>query len=112
MKIFFISPFCNLLKEFTSISILGRANQKGIVEYDFFDLFSFSDDSNNSIDDQPYGGGGGMILKVQPIYDAYKKIADKTSSNSRVIYPTPDGKMLSTDIAEDLSKEKSLIFIL
>ena len=47
MKISYISPFCNLLKKFTSVSILDRAKQKGIVDYDFLDLFSFSDDLKN-----------------------------------------------------------------
>ena len=108
MKISFISPFCDLLKEFTSISMLDRANKKGIVEYNFFDLFSFSDDPNNRIDDHPYGGGDGMILKAQPIYSAYEKIVKESSSTARVIYPTPDGEMLSTDIAKDLAKEDFL----
>ena len=112
MKISFISPFCNLLKEFTSISILDKANQKGIVQYDFFDLFSFSDDPNNRIDDHPYGGGDGMLLTAQPIYSAYDEILKKSSSKkTRVIYPTPDGSMLSTEIAEDLSIEANLVFV-
>ena len=112
MKISFISPFCNLLKEFTSISILDRANQKGIVQYNFFDLFSFSDDPNNRIDDYPYGGGDGMLLTAQPIYSAYDEILKKSSlEKTRVIYPTPDGSMLSTEIAKDLSIETNLVFV-
>ena len=111
MEISFISPFCNLIEKFTSISMLHRANQKGIVQYNFFDLFSFSDDPNNRIDDSPYGGGDGMILKAQPIYNAYKKVIDQYPSKARVIYPTPDGEMLSTAISKNLSKEDNLIFI-
>jgi len=111
MNISFISPFCNLLKNFTSVSMLDRANKKGIVQYNFFDLFSFSDDPNNRIDDYPYGGGDGMVLKAQPIYSAFEHVANQFSSKSRVIYPTPDGKMLSTNIAKDLSKENNLIFV-
>ena len=112
MKISFISPFCNILKEFTSTSILDRAYKKRMVEYDFFDLFSFSDDPNNRIDDSPYGGGDGMVLKPQPIFSAYDQIMKKTkSAKVRVIYPTPDGDMLSTKIAKDLSKESEIIFI-
>ena len=111
MEISFISPFCNLIEKFTSISMLNRANQKGIVQYNFLDLFSFSDDPNNRIDDYPYGGGDGMILKAQPIYNAYKKVIDGCSSKPRVIYPTPDGEILSTAISENLSKEDNLIFI-
>ena len=111
MKISFISPFCNLLENFTSISILNRAKEKGIVDYEFFDLFSFSDDPNNRIDDHPYGGGDGMILKAQPIYSAYNDVINNISSKFRVIYPTPDGQMLSTKIAKNLANEDNLIFI-
>ena len=111
MNISFISPFCDILKNFTSISILNRAKEKGKVQYDFFDLFSFSDDPNSRIDDSPYGGGEGMVLKAQPIYNAYEKVTCNISSKFRVIYPTPDGEMLSTDIAKDLASEDNLIFI-
>ena len=111
MNISFISPFCSLLEKFTSISMLNRASEKGVVQYDFFNLFSFSDDPNSRIDDSPYGGGDGMILKAQPIYSAYEKVTMKFPSKARVIYPTPDGEMLSTTIAKDLAKEDNLIFI-
>jgi len=111
MNISFISPFCSLLEKFTSISMLNRASEKGVVQYDFFNLFSFSDDPNSRIDDSPYGGGDGMILKAQPIYSAYEKATNKFSSKARVIYPTPDGEMLSTTIAKDLAKEDNLIFV-
>ena len=111
MNISFISPFCSLLEKFTSISMLNRASEKGVVQYNFFNLFSFSDDPNARIDDSPYGGGDGMILKAQPIYSAYEKATKKVSSKARVIYPTPDGEMLSTAIAKDLAIENNLIFI-
>ena len=75
-NISFISPFCDLLKSFTSTSILDRANKKGIVNYNYLDLFSFSDDHHNRIDDYPYGGGEGMILKAQPIFSAYETMWD------------------------------------
>ena len=51
MNISFISPFCSLLEKFTSISMLNRASEKGVVQYNFFNLFSFSDDPNSRIDD-------------------------------------------------------------
>ena len=113
MKISYISPFCDLLKKFTSVSILDRAKKKGIVGYDFLDLFSFSDDLNNRIDDSPYGGGSGMLLKAQPIFSAYERIIKESGINNdyRVIYPTPDGEILSTDMSKDLAKENNLIFI-
>ena len=109
-NISFISPFCNLLKSLTSTSILDRARKKGIVEYNYLDLFSYSDDPHNRIDDYPYGGGEGMILQAQPIFSAYDSIIDR-DVKTRVVFPTPDGEKLSTKLSLDLSKEDNIIFI-
>ena len=109
-NISFISPFCDLLKSLTSTSILDRARKKGIVKYNYLDLFSYSDDPHNRIDDYPYGGGEGMILQPQPIFSAYDSIIDK-AKKTRVIYPTPDGEKLSMKLSLDLSKEDNIIFI-
>ena len=109
-NISFISPFCDLLKNLTSTSILDRASKKGIVNYNYLDLFSYSDDPHKRIDDYPYGGGEGMILQAQPIFSAYESIAGDVE-NRRVIYPTPDGEKLSMKLSLDLSKENEIIFI-
>ena len=109
-NISFISPFCDLLKNLTSTSILDRASKKGIVNYNYLDLFSYSDDPHKRIDDYPYGGGEGMILQAQPIFSAYESIVGNVE-NRRVIYPTPDGEKLSMKLSLDLSKENEIIFI-
>ena len=109
-NISFISPFCDLLKNLTSTSILDRASKKGIVNYNYLDLFSYSDDPHKRIDDYPYGGGEGMILQAQPIFSAYESIVGNVE-NRRVIYPTPDGEKLSMKLSLDLSKEDEIIFI-
>lgn len=112
MKIIFISPFCGLLKELVSTSILKRASEKNLVEYVFLDLFSFSNDANKRIDDSPYGGGNGMVMTAQPIIDAYNfTINELNCTSRRVIYPTPDGRKLNHEIATNLSNQEALIFI-
>ena len=78
MKIIFITPFPDLLKAFTSESILYRAEEKGIVDYNYINLFECSDLSQNSIDDYPYGGGSGMILRPEPMFNAYSKAIEIT----------------------------------
>ena len=109
-NISFISPFCDLLESLTSTSILDRAKKKGIVNYDFLDLFSFSEDIHRRIDDYPYGGGDGMILQAQPIFSAFDSIS-KISDKPRVVFPTPDGKKLDMELSLDLSEAKDIIFI-
>ena len=109
-NISFISPFCDLLKALTSTSILDRAKKKDIVNYNFLDLFSFSDDIHRRIDDYPFGGGDGMILQAQPIFSAFESIT-KTSNKPRVVFPTPDGKKLDMELSLDLSEAEDIIFI-
>ena len=108
----FISPFCDLIKEFTSVSILDRARKKEIVEYRYYNLFDFSDDPNSRIDDYPYGGGDGMILKPQPIFRAFDEIKKKSPREDfRVVYPTPDGKKLDLNLSKELAFSDNMIFI-
>lgn len=108
----FISPFCNLIKCFTSVSILDRAEKKKIVKYEYYNLFDFSDDSNNRIDDYPYGGGDGMVLRANPIFNAFDKIKNNRSKKKfRVIYPTPDGEKLDLNLSKKLALEDNIVFI-
>ena len=109
-NISFISPFCDLLKALTSTSILDRAKKKEIVNYNFLDLFSFSDDIHRRIDDYPFGGGDGMILQAQPIFSAFESIT-KIGDKPRVVFPTPDGKKLDMKLSLDLSEAEDIIFI-
>lgn len=112
MKVVFISPFTDLLKAFNSESILYRAQNKGVVEYHYINLFECSDLSQNSIDDYPYGGGSGMILRPEPVFNAYSKALEITGKdNVRVLFPTPDGNVLNQEISKNLSNTKNLIFI-
>ena len=108
----FISPFCDLIKQFTSVSILDRAQKKKIVKYEYYNLFDYSDDPNGRIDDYPYGGGDGMVIKPQPIFSAFDELKDNLSSaDLRVIYPTPDGKRLDLNLSKKIAHAENLVFI-
>ena len=111
-KYYFISPFYDLIKLFTSTSIMDRAMKKKLVKYEYYNLFDYSNDSNNRIDDSPYGGGSGMVLKPEPIKNAYNEIMSTNTSNDfKVIYPTPDGEKLDLKMSQQLSKSDNIIFI-
>jgi len=108
----FISPFCDLIKQFTSVSILDRAQKKKIVKYEYYNLFDYSDDPNGRIDDYPYGGGDGMVIKPQPIFSAFDELKNNLSSaDLRVIYPTPDGKRLDLNLSKKIAHAENLVFI-
>ena len=108
-----ITPFPAMFDNVLNESILLKAKQKNIAEYNIFNLFNYLDNSSERIDDYPFGGGEGMILKAKPISDAVGDIksAAKNVNKHRVIFPTPDGQVFNHSKAKELSKESSLIFI-
>ncbi len=110
MKIHLLTPFSEMTKAVISESILGRAETKQFVQYNIVNLFDFADPPHFRIDDYPFGGGNGMILKPEPVFRAMKSL-DNNSENTRVIFPTPDGKVFNQNIAYDLAECRDLVFI-
>jgi tRNA (guanine37-N1)-methyltransferase len=102
--------FPNLFSGFVSESIIKRCIEKGLVEINVVDFRKYSKLNNNMVDDTPYGGGGGMVLRVEPLYDAINDMK-KDSDDAKVILLTPDGIPYKQTMAVDLSKEKHLIFV-
>ena len=89
-------------------SIIGKAVEKNIVEINLINIRDFSKDKHKKVDDTPYGGGAGMVMRPDVVYDAYKSIED---SKTKVIYLSPQGKTLNQKMIEELSKEKSLTLL-
>lgn len=94
--------------ESLSESIIGRAIEKGIINLNIIDIRNFSKDKHKKVDDTPYGGGAGMVIRPDVVYDAYKSIYDK---DAKVIYMSPQGKKLDQEKVESLSKEKHIILL-
>ena len=90
-------------------SIIGRATKSKILEINLVNIRDFSNDKHNSVDDTPYGGGKGMLIKPDVVYRAYNSI-EKTD-NTKVIYLTPQGKKLNQEKVEELSKAEKLILL-
>jgi len=114
MKAHIITPFPEMVSSIIESSILGKARERGCIEYQIYNLFDFSDKSSNKrIDDYPFGGGSGMLLKPEPIFEAFKFIEKglHNTNSLRVIYPTPDGKLLNQDLSYELSKIDEIIII-
>lgn len=89
-------------------SIIGKAREKGLININLINIRDFSKDKHNKVDDTPYGGGAGMVIKPDVVYDAYKSVKD---DNTKVIYMSPKGKKLNQNKVEELSKEKHLILL-
>ena len=108
MKINILTLFPKLFDGFVSESIIKRAIDNNKVKIDINNLRDYANNKHNQVDDTPYGGGAGMVLMAQPIFDCVKAIR---TEESKVILLTPSGTTFKQKMAYDLSKEKHLIFI-
>ena len=89
-------------------SIIGRAKEKGIININLINIRDFSKDKHKKVDDTPYGGGAGMVIQPDVVYDAYKSVK---TENAKVLYMSPQGKKLSQEKVEELSKQEHLILL-
>lgn len=92
-------------------SIIGRAEKNNLIELNLINFREFSKDKQKHVDDCPYGGGAGMVIKPDVIYDAYKSIVDNLNYKPKLIYLTPQGKVFNQQMARELAKENHLILL-
>ena len=90
-------------------SIINRAVEKNVIDINLINIRDFSKEKHNHVDDTPYGGGAGMVMQADVVYDAYNSIEGK--ENAKVIYLTPKGKTLNQNKVRELSKEDHLILL-
>lgn len=101
-----------MIEQGLSTSILGRARDKGLINFEAVNIRDYSDDiKHRKVDDYTYGGGAGMLMQAQPIYDCYRAIEDKLASRPRVIYVTPQGAVFNQEMAADFAKGEDLVFL-
>lgn len=108
MKIDILTLFPEMIEPFIKNSIIKRAIEKKKIEINVINIRDFSKLNNKQVDDTPYGGGPGMVLMCEPIFDAVESVKKK---NSIVIMTTPSGEKYNQKIAYDLSKESHLIIL-
>ncbi len=108
MRIDILTLFPNMVKGPLEESILKRAQKKGLVKINVLNIRSFTHNKHRTADDASYGGGAGMVLKPEPIFEALESVK---KSDVRVVLMTPQGKRFDQAIAKGLSREKHLIFI-
>lgn len=92
-------------------SIIGRAVEKELISIEAIDIRDYSTEKHRHVDDAPYGGGAGMVMQPMPICDAYDDLCARIGKRPRVIYLTPQGRVFSQSIAEELSREEDLVFL-
>lgn len=111
MKQYFIlTLFPEMMEQTLSHSIMGRAQRDGLISIKAVNIRDYTLNKQKHVDDYPYGGGAGMLMQGQPIYDAYQSIMPQ-AAGARVVYLTPQGRTFTQSIAEELAREESLVFL-
>jgi len=111
MNFYILTLFPQMIQSAMSHSIIGKAQSENKINIECINIRDFAGNKHKQVDDYPYGGGAGMVMQPQPIYDAYHSIVSKKISTPRVIYMSPQGKTFSQSIAKDLAKEENLIIL-
>ena len=122
MKIDILSLFPEMFEGFLNTSIIKRAIDKEVVDIKIHNFREFTQDKHKHVDDYPYGGGAGMLMQAEPVYQCYeavkKKIETKallsdpgTRKSPRVIYLSPQGKTFNQTMAEEFAQEEDLVFL-
>lgn len=105
--------FPDMVRAVLSESIIGRAERADIIKIGCHNIRDYSKDKHRKTDDTPYGGGLGMLMTCQPIYDCYMHVTSKipAENKKRVIYMSPKGRLFSHEVAKELSEYDNLIFL-
>ena len=113
MQFHILTLFPEMVENGLQTSILGRAIQKGLIGIHAVNIRDYTQDKHNKVDDYPYGGGAGMLMQAQPVYDAWKAVAKPAEGKKpvRVLFMSPQGKTFSQEMARELAQEEELIFL-
>jgi tRNA (guanine37-N1)-methyltransferase len=111
MRMDVLTLFPAMFEEVFAASILGKAKEKGIVSLQAVNFRDYANNKHNTVDDAPYGGGGGMVLKAEPIFAAVEALITEDAPKPRIVLLCPQGETYTQRKAEELAQESHLIFI-
>lgn len=111
MRFSVLTLFPDMVNEIMNTSIMGRAAQKGIIDFEAVNIRDFAYNKHSKVDDYPYGGGAGMLMQAEPVFLAYESVLKKSEGKPRVIYTTPQGVPFNQKIAKELSLEDSIVIL-
>ena len=111
MEVYIITPFPDSIKTLIDNNIANQGLKKGHLSIEIVNLRDFTTDNYKKIDDEPYGGGSGMVMMCEPLFGAIEYCISKSEKKPKIIFPSPKGKVLNHSLSSNLSTENSLIFI-
>ena len=111
MRFHILTLFPDMVEQGLHTSIIGRAVEKGLLAIEAVNIRDYTVDKHKKVDDYPYGGGAGMVMQAQPIYDAYLSIVEKIGYRPRTIYLTPQGPLFTQQAAKEFALEEDVILL-
>ena len=111
MNFHILTLFPDMVMQGLGTSIIGRAVNNGLLSIEAVNIRDYAFNKHQSVDDYPYGGGAGMLMQAEPVYQAYEAIAEKVKKKPRVAYLSPQGATFSQTMAEELAKEEELVLL-
>lgn len=111
MNYHILTLFPDMVLQGLNTSVIGRAMEKGVITVNAMNIRDYSGNKHNQVDDYPYGGGAGMVMQPGPVCDAYEALCRNLGKRPRVLYMTPQGRVFSQKIAQELAGEEDLVFL-
>lgn len=111
MKFHILTLFPEMILSGLGESITGRAMEAGLISVEAVNIRDFADNKHHKVDDYPYGGGAGMVMYAQPVYQACKAVEERIGKKPRVLYMTPQGQVFHQEMAKELAGEEDLVFL-
>ena len=111
MRIDIMTLFPEMCEAVLSESIIGRARERGFVDIHCVNIRDFTADKHNRVDDAPYGGGMGMLMQAQPIYDCYQSLCDNAEDRPQLVYMSPQGQTLTQEKVKSLAQMPHLVLL-
>ncbi len=111
MNFHILTLFPDMVRDGLHTSILGRAVNNGHISMNIVNIRDYTLDKHKKVDDYPYGGGAGMLMQAQPIYDAHKAVCEQSGKRIRTVYVTPQGSVFNQQMAVDFAKEEDLVIL-
>lgn len=111
MRFHIMTLFPEMVMDGLHTSIIGRAIEKELLSIEAVNIRDYTTDKHNKVDDYPYGGGAGMVMQAQPVYDTYEAICQKVGSRPRCVYLTPQGTTFHQTMAKEMALEEDLVLL-
>ncbi len=111
MRIDIMTLFPEMCEAVLSESIIGRARERGFVDIHCVNIRDFTADKHNRVDDAPYGGGMGMLMQAQPIYDCYQSLCENAEDRPHLVYMSPQGQTLTQEKVKSLAQIPHLVLL-